>query len=341
MIDSVPRPRLFVPAVLRMRPRAPCAAASDPLVTTTREHQVAVNTFNLTYPKHVSEEIDLLSRALGRAYRVYIFADYGGTLVPSEDGNDADPNARPPEDLLRRLEQLAQVSCFSIYVLSGRPMTELDELVGVEGVGLIGQGGFEIRKPGGEIVRPVDVGEVGPLLQHIELAAHGCLCSHEGVEIVNNGFAIVLKYGTCECKTARRATQCFTDLVRSLDTRNRLEVLYNKGAVEARMAGWRKGDAVAHILREADTEETLAIYIGDDVTDEEAFEVICEWSGDEDSDEPWMIGDPDDDDESIPRALAILVSATPRPTTASLFVRGPHEVYEFLSSMTAIATALM
>ncbi|MFH1501774.1 MAG: trehalose-phosphatase [Candidatus Eisenbacteria bacterium] len=298
---------------------------------------MAVRTTNLSYPRHVSEEIDLLSRALGGAYRVFLFADYGGTLVPHGDGDDPCPT----DDLLRRLEQLSHVESFSLYVSSGRPIAELDELLGLDDVGLIGQSGFEIRKPGGETTHPVDVGGVGQLLQHIELEAHGCLCEHPEVEVVNTGYSISLKHGSCDCDTARSATHCFSGLVRSLDTHGQLEVLYNRRTVEARMAGWRKGDAVGHVLRDANIEDTLAIYIGDDVTDEEAFEALGAWSGDKADDSPWFIGDPDDDDDFVPRALPILVSPSPRPTTASLFVRGPHEVYEFLSSVTAIASALM
>lgn len=299
--------------------------------------KVAVRTTNLAFPKHVSEEIDLLSRALGSAFRVFLFADYGGTLVP----NGVEPRPEPSPDLLQRLEQLSQVESFSIFVLSGRTIEDLDGLLGLEDIGLIGQGGFEIRKPGGKTIHPVDMGSVGGLLQHIELEAHGCLCSHPGVRIVNKGFAIVLEHGSRGCDATRCATHCFADLVRSLDKHNQLEVMYSAGAVEARMAGWRKGDAVTHVLKDASIDDTLAIYLGDDVTDEEAFEALGKWSGDGNGDSTWFMGDPDDDDESVPRSLPILVSPTPRPTTASLFVRDPHEVYEFLSSMTAIATALM
>jgi trehalose 6-phosphate phosphatase len=278
---------------------------------------VAVRTTEyLAYPKHVSEEVDLLSRALGDAYRVFLFIDYDGTLVPQWDGVEAEPSP----SLLGKLEQLSHVESFSVYVMSGRTIHELDGLLGLEDVGLIGQSGFEIRRPGGETTYPVDAGDVRDLLQRIELEAHGCLCGHPGVEVVHKGFSIALRHRACDCDVARCATQCFSDLVRSLDAHGQLEVFYSRGAIEARMAGWRKGDAVGHVLRDASSDDTLAIYLGD---------------------APWIIGDPDAEEDSVPRSIPILVSPTPRPTTASLFVRDPHEVYEFLSSMTAIATALM
>jgi trehalose-phosphatase len=107
------------------------------------------------------------------------------------------------------------------------------------------------------------------------------------------------------------------------------------------MAGWHKGDAVSHVLKAADIEDSLVIYIGDDVTDEEAFEAVHGWSEMDEVGEPWFMPGDEDQEEEPPRALTILVAERPRPTMASLFVRDPHEVYEFLSSLAAIATALL
>jgi trehalose 6-phosphate phosphatase len=298
---------------------------------------VVVDTTGLAFPKHVTEEIDLLSRALGNAYRIFLFADYGGTLVP----NGVFPEAEPSPLLLKRLDRLSGVESFSIFVMSGKTVGELDAALGLADVGLIGQSGFEIRKPRGEIVHPVDVGSANELLHRLELEAHGRLEAYSDVRLSNKGFAITLEHDGCSSPVVRRATRGFTDVVRSVDHHNQLELMYRSNGVEARLAGWRKGDAIRHILREVSTDDSLAICIGDDVTDEEAFEAVLEWSDDGLGGSVWMMGDPDSEDDDVPAALPILVSPSPRPTRATLFVRGPHEVYEFLSSMTAIATALL
>ena len=108
------------------------------------------------------------------------------------------------------------------------------------------------------------------------------------------------------------------------------------------MAGWHKGDAVSHILRAADIEDSLAIYIGDDVTDEDAFEAVLNWAEfDDGPDAPWFASNGSEEDEEPLHALTILVADRPRPTYASMFVRSPHEVYEFLSSLAAIASTIL
>lgn len=297
---------------------------------------MVVQADSLTYPKHVSEQVDALARALGEARQVFLFTDYGGTLVP----RSTEPQARPHAELLRKLDQLSRVDTFSVYVVSCRRVDELDRLLGLDGVGIIGQRGFEIRKVDGPIVHPVEPGSARQLLERLELDAHGCLGSHPGVALENRGFALVLRLDACGRTVSREATQCFTTLVRSRDELGQLELLYGEDVVEAQVAGWHKGRAVGHILRDVDASESLAVYIGDDVTDEDAFEALNIWSDGASLDAPWLMGEPDDDEVSV-SALPILVAAKPRPTRASLFVRGPQEVYEFLSSLAAIGTALL
>ncbi|MBN2564168.1 MAG: trehalose-phosphatase [Candidatus Eisenbacteria bacterium] len=299
---------------------------------------MVVKVAGLAYPRHVSEEVDLLARALGSAAEVYLFLDYGGTLVSGAPGSDATPD----EGVRAKLEQLGNEDSFSVFVLSGRTVGELDALLGVDNIGLIGQRGFEIRRAYSETEYPVDPELQGDIINHLELNAHRALDSFLGISIENRGFALTIRFGReVDKKKCREASQIFLRLVRELDTHGKIETLFGECTVEARIAGWHKGNAVSHILRGADMEDSLAIYIGDDVTDEDAFEAVREWADDDLQGEPWMMTGDSEDDEEPPHSLTILVAGHPRPSMASLFVRGPNEVYEFLSSLAAIASALM
>lgn len=298
---------------------------------------LVVKIAGLSYPKHVSEEVDLLARALGAAQEVFLFLDFGGTLVPGVPGE----TTRPEQDVLSKLEQLGNEDAFSVFVLSGRTVEELDSLLGVENIGLIGQRGFEIRREYSKIEHPVDPEFLGDLIHHLELNVHGGLERFSGASIENKGFALTLDLNHQDPSFDREASKEFLRLVRALDKHRQLEVLYGDRTVEARMAGWHKGDAVNHVLRSADPDDSLVIYIGDDVTDEEAFEAVNGWAELDDIEEPWMAPGEDEYEDEPPHAITILVAERPRPTMASMFVREPHEVYEFLSSLAAIATALL
>lgn len=292
----------------------------------------------LSYPRHVSEEVDLLARALGSAAEVFLFLDYGGTLVPGSRGE----SPRPTPELRSKLEQLAQEDAFSVFVVSRRCVAELDELLGVPHLGLVGQGGFEIRGCDGDAFFPVDPVVTGSLIRELERSATKHLACFPGVEVENLGCTLSVKLPCDECRVAREATQRFVSLVREIDGRRQLEILYDKSAVDVRLAGWHKGHAVRHILEDTDQDETLAIYLGDDVTDEDAFVAVGEWCEPEDADGPWVVPTDDDDDGAWPPgALTVLVAERSRPSAASLFVRNPKEVYEFLSSLAAVASSIL
>lgn len=77
------------------------------------------------------------------------------------------------------------------------------------------------------------------------------------------------------------------------------------GGIELRAAGRDKGDAVRAILAEAGDDAAVA-YLGDDVTDEDAFESVPE------------------------HGAAVLVRAQLRPTAANVWIKPPVELLEFL-----------
>lgn len=317
---------------------APCVLRLQGGATRPRKHAMIPSAPELAYPKHVSEELDLLARALGSAAEVFLFLDYGGTLVPGSRG----VSPRPPPELRSKLEQLAGEDAFSVFVVSRRCVAELDELLGVPKLGFVGQGGFEIRGADGAVFFPVDPAITGSLIRELERDAVQHLACFPGVEIENLGCTLSVKLPCGERRVAREATQRFVSLVREIDSRRQLEVLYDQWAVDVRLSGWHKGHAVRHVLADADQDETLAIYIGDDVTDEDAFVAVGEWSRPEDEDGPWDVPPIDDDeDDWSPGALTVLVADRPRPSAASLFVRSPKEVYEFLSSLAAVASSIL
>ena len=77
------------------------------------------------------------------------------------------------------------------------------------------------------------------------------------------------------------------------------------GGLELRVSGIDKGSAVRMILADLDVDCPLA-YLGDDQTDEDAFEEIGE------------------------RGLKVLVGSTLRDTAADVWLKPPDELYGFL-----------
>jgi trehalose 6-phosphate phosphatase len=91
-----------------------------------------------------------------------------------------------------------------------------------------------------------------------------------------------------------------------------LSLTHGRKVLEVRPAiAWDKGKAVDYLLNSlgfADSSDVLPIYIGDDRTDEDAFQLL----------------------DGMKHSCGILVSTVPKSTKANLSLRDPSEVQEFL-----------
>lgn len=91
-----------------------------------------------------------------------------------------------------------------------------------------------------------------------------------------------------------------------------LSLTHGRKVLEVRPAiAWDKGKAVDYLLNSlgfADTSDVFPIYIGDDRTDEDAFQLL----------------------NTMKHSCSILVSTVPKSTKANLSLRDPSEVQEFL-----------
>lgn len=194
---------------------------------------MALKVAGLSYPRHVSEEVDLLAQALGTAERVFLFLDYEGTLVPGARGADDRPSAA----VVRKLDQLARVDSFSVYVVSDRSVGEIKKLLGLQRIGYIGQRGLEISGPGRPTTYPIDPDSVSQMIHRLELEAHRWIGTTTEAVFENRGFALAMRHVSVASSSAREASLRFARMVRELDTERTLEILYGDGVVEARVAG--------------------------------------------------------------------------------------------------------
>ncbi|HSU30882.1 MAG TPA: trehalose-phosphatase [Bryobacteraceae bacterium] len=212
---------------------------------------------------------DIEKRITGASH-LALFLDFDGTLspiVPTPQEAALDGGVRPI------LEELARRNDISIAIISGRSMTDVRERVGLSGVVYAGNHGLEAendtisyRNPEAEAVRR----ELKCTLLQLRLA----LSETDGLEIEDKGLTLAVHF--------RRVTEHLHDWVRSITLstvgrsrsftcREGKMVIDIKPRIE-----WHKGYAVQWILKEIMPSGALPIYLGDDVTDEDAFASIRE-----------------------------------------------------------------
>jgi alpha,alpha-trehalase len=257
-------------------------------------------------PPHAFERFGDIAEA-AKHRRPVLFLDYDGTLTPIV--------ARPElavlsEEMRRALQAQARVS--TVAIVSGRERENVEGLVKLPELYYAGSHGFDISGPEGRhIQHQVGARYISALAQAERELREGA-SSIKGALIEGKRFAVAAHYRLVESADL----PAFHELVTKVAVRHpELRVTGGKKVLELRPGiDWNKGKAVLWLLNalKLTSDDNLPIYIGDDVTDEDAFEVLR--------------GD----------GISILVSETVHPTAATYHLRDPHEVRCFLERLTAL-----
>lgn len=221
-------------------------------------------------PIRSSEDRQEIEARLLNSQRVALFLKFDGTvseIVPQPDDAVMAPGIQPA------IESLIARPDFTVAFVSGRALSDLREKVGLKDVIYIGNHGLEIeagstrfREPNAEALRR----ELRSLSLQLQLA----LSETDGLEIEDKGLTLSVHFRRVADQLqdwVRRVTFSTVERSRSFVCREGKMVLEIRPQVE-----WNKGIAVQWILREALGGSPLAIYLGDDITDEDAFEAIAE-----------------------------------------------------------------
>jgi len=185
--------------------------------------------------------------------------DYDGTLAPIAPRPE---EAFPHPEALEVLRAL--MARYPLYVITGRRVADLARLLPLPGLRVVGGHGLEEGQVGGEsrLLFPVDL---GPL----RLVLPSC----PGVWLEDKGFALAFHYRGAEDEPRARAClegwlSAHEDLLRALG----LEALKGKKVLEIKPKGASKGQAVLRLLPRHPGH--TPVYIGDDATDESAFQAL-------------------------------------------------------------------
>jgi len=235
--------------------------------------------------------------------------DYDGTLAPfAEDRMQA---ALYP-GVAQRLLELRQLAETRLVFVSGRPARELPLLLPANlNAEIWGSHGREQLLSNGvyKIVPPT-------LAQIQALAWFERVISEAGYQTAierKPGSLAIHSRGLAESQEKqlrKTAEDLFAKMVSDSEFPPLLEWLPFDGGVEVRSSGCSKETAIKHVLDDESGEAVFA-YLGDDLTDEDAFRALTG------------------------RGLRVLVRSEPRITLADLWVRPPAELLAFLDRFLA------
>jgi trehalose 6-phosphate phosphatase len=249
-----------------------------------------------------------LPARLATEHKITLFLDYDGTI--SEITPDVS-NARPVPGAAKLIARLAaRRDRFRVVLISGRQAQTLVRLLGEwPDITFVGNHGLEILEPGGGTRIAADPDKFMPALDAVGAWLLANVPPSAGFLIEDKHLSVALHYRLADPAAALFMRKRMEEFV---GTQPALAIRPGKMVIEAIPFEANKGEAVRRMMREGG-EGRLAVYFGDDLTDEDAFFALRE------------------------TGVAVRVGAQPAASWARYCVASPAEVVAALAEMAAVA----
>ncbi|MFN2556323.1 MAG: trehalose-phosphatase [Nitriliruptorales bacterium] len=236
-----------------------------------------------------------------------VFIDYDGTLTPIVENPEDATLPDKTRDLLERLSEPVRV-----VIISGRDLDDVRQMVGIDALAYAGSHGFDIVASDGS--RHQYGEEYLPALDEAEEKLRPLLDDIPGARLERKRFAIACHFRQCDDEDVPEVEAAIEEVA---EDQSRLRTTGGKRIIELRPdVDWDKGRALMWFLETLglDRDDVVPLYVGDDVTDEDAFEAIRD------------------------RGIAIVVRGEDdeRQTSAQYSLADTDEVRRFLEQLLAI-----
>lgn len=260
--------------------------------------------------KHFNSEWPKIRKDIGER-KIFLFLDFDGTLAPIEEHPDSVFLSDTPRNII---EKLSGKTLVALALISGRGLADLEKRVGVADIIYAGNHGLEVKGPFGrrKLGEAVKAGES---IRKIKQELEDKLSAINNVLIEDKGLTLSVHYRMVREDQQQRVVEIFNEVLKPYNDSKEVRITRGKKVLEIRPpVDWHKGKIVNYLLKRAEkkgNKPPAAIYIGDDVTDEDAFREINAYGG-------YSVRICDDPSER---------------TEAEYFLKDPDEVTTFLAEL--------
>ena len=239
--------------------------------------------------------------------RVAVFLDYDGTLTPIVSRPE---DALLSVDMRERLLRLAEQA--RVAIVSGRGLGDVMGFVAIEDIYYAGSHGFEMAGPNSYRRDNEEAEKFLPALDEAEAGLQERLKDVPGSQVERKKFTIAIHYRNVSEELAGAVEE-------AVDEEHRLHPEFRK--TEGKKVyelqpdiDWNKGRAIEWFMEALDLSrpDVIPFYVGDDITDEDAFEAL---KG---------------------RGITVVVGEGSRCTAAQYSLHTTEDVGDFLATLTAL-----
>lgn len=252
------------------------------------------------------ESLEAIEREI-EGKRAALFFDYDGTLTPIVKRPDLAYMAEEMRETVRNLARLCPVA-----IVSGRDRADVEKFVQLDSIFYAGSHGFDIAGPDGQRMQQKQGEAFVPMLRKAEGEVRERLEGMEGALVESKKYAFAIHYRLVSDADKAQLDEAvneveahYPDLLKK-GGKMVYEILPN--------LDWDKGKAVIWLLEalHLDRPDVLPFYLGDDLTDEDAFGALQQ------------------------KGIGILVAGEPKETKAKYVLRDVDEVKVFLDRLTGL-----
>ncbi len=254
-------------------------------------------------PDALAVETGLIAKL--RGLKVMVFLDYDGTLTEIMPHPE---EARISEEMRQAIHNLSQVA--TVCIISGRDKHNIQDLINLPNLFYVGNHGFDIEGPAGSNIHR----EVGMdtllIMEKCFRELQTKLIEIPGVQFEPKKLTVTIHYRLVEEKNVGLVFEIMREVVGKYP---QLKISTGKKVIEIRpQIEWDKGRAAQWLTEMLGFDQAGAdiIYIGDDLSDEDAFKILPT------------------------QGIGILVGNHSAQTYASYHLADPEQVKIFLKNLT-------
>jgi trehalose 6-phosphate phosphatase len=244
--------------------------------------------------------------------RPAVFLDYDGVLTPIVDR----PEDALISDSMRETVQALAKRC-PVCVVSGRDRPVVQELMGVDDLVVAGSHGFDIWSPTEGTIQHDAASGFEDVVAEAADRLRAEVGSIPGVVVEPKKASVAVHFRLVDPAQHKRISDTVDAML--AEQPDRLKVTPGKMVYELQpKIDWNKGRAVLYLLQTLglDTDDVVPIYLGDDITDEDAFRALAGGRG-----IGIIVGHADDPE------------VADRATAADFVLPSPAEVEQLLSTL--------
>lgn len=254
--------------------------------------------------KYLNKHLDKVSTQVASASRTVLFLDYDGTLTPI---------VRYPKDAVltkkRReyLQTLSRKKNIDMVIVTGRTHRQIQSFVGISGITYASSHGL-VWKKGKRMYKAVTLSKdqksvLNSITDKLVKIGYNTLTTRKP-------YSCAFHYRNVSDTNILKIQRQFRKAISPYKKTKQVKVLHGKKIYEViPLVHWNKGSFCKHYLNTYyKNKNYIAVYIGDDRTDEDAFRILS-------------------------KAVTIRVGYS-QYSAARWYVRSVKEVYQALSSLT-------